>query len=197
MGLLLSAFLWAYAAFQLPAGALVDRIGPAQAFGAGIFIWSLAQAWEGWSAGSGNSPERGCFSAWANAQFSGLCSRARLVQRSRARIADRDRALRLEARPSDSTAVTDGVDAGVWMALDVRHHGRRRDRCRDLVVPGLSRAARGGADSRTKNFTSPMAKRNKSPTGSPGRTGNNCSPIARPGAWCSGFFGAVYMGWVY
>ena len=28
MGLLLSAFLWAYAFAQLPAGALVDRLGP-------------------------------------------------------------------------------------------------------------------------------------------------------------------------
>ncbi len=44
MGLLLSAFLWAYAAFQLPAGALVDRIGPRKLLGLGIFIWSLAQA---------------------------------------------------------------------------------------------------------------------------------------------------------
>jgi MFS family permease len=44
MGLLLSAFLWAYAGFQLPAGALVDRFGPRKLLGAGIFIWSLAQA---------------------------------------------------------------------------------------------------------------------------------------------------------
>jgi MFS family permease len=44
MGLLLSAFLWAYAAFQLPAGALVDRFGPRRMLGLGIFLWSLAQA---------------------------------------------------------------------------------------------------------------------------------------------------------
>jgi MFS family permease len=44
MGLLLSAFLWAYAAFQLPAGALVDRFGPRRMLGLGIFVWSLAQA---------------------------------------------------------------------------------------------------------------------------------------------------------
>ena len=41
MGLLLSAFLWAYAAFQLPAGALVDRLGPRKLLGLGIFVWSL------------------------------------------------------------------------------------------------------------------------------------------------------------
>ncbi len=44
MGLLLSAFLWAYAAFQLPAGALVDRFGPRRMLGLGMFVWSLAQA---------------------------------------------------------------------------------------------------------------------------------------------------------
>jgi MFS family permease len=44
MGLLLSAFLWAYAAFQLPAGALVDRLGPRRLLGIGIFVWSVAQA---------------------------------------------------------------------------------------------------------------------------------------------------------
>jgi MFS family permease len=44
MGLLLSAFLWAYAAFQLPAGALVDRFGPRRMPGLGVFVWSLAQA---------------------------------------------------------------------------------------------------------------------------------------------------------
>jgi MFS family permease len=44
MGLLLSAFLWAYAAFQLPAGALVDRLGPRKLLGAGMFVWSVAQA---------------------------------------------------------------------------------------------------------------------------------------------------------
>lgn len=44
MGMLLSAFLWAHAVFQLPAGALVDRLGPRKHPGAGIFIWSLAQA---------------------------------------------------------------------------------------------------------------------------------------------------------
>ncbi len=44
MGLLLSAFLWAYAAFQLPAGALVDRFGPRRMLGLGVFVWSVAQA---------------------------------------------------------------------------------------------------------------------------------------------------------
>jgi MFS family permease len=43
MGLLLSAFLWAYAAFQLPAGALVDRFGPRRMLGLGVFVWSVAQ----------------------------------------------------------------------------------------------------------------------------------------------------------
>src|SRR5665213_2261618 len=44
MGLLLSAFLWAYAFAQLPIGALLDRIGPKRALGAGLLLWSAAQA---------------------------------------------------------------------------------------------------------------------------------------------------------
>src|SRR4051794_3826070 len=44
MGLLLSAFLWAYAFAQLPGGALVDRIGPHRLLGTGLGLWSLAQA---------------------------------------------------------------------------------------------------------------------------------------------------------
>lgn len=44
MGLLLSAFLWAYAAFQLPGGALVDRFGPRRMLGLGVLVWSVAQA---------------------------------------------------------------------------------------------------------------------------------------------------------
>jgi len=47
MGLLLSAFLWAYAFAQLPAGGLVDRFGPRRLLGAGILLWSLAQGLTG------------------------------------------------------------------------------------------------------------------------------------------------------
>ncbi len=44
MGLLLSAFSWSYALFQLPVGGLVDRIGPRRLLGIGLIVWSLAQA---------------------------------------------------------------------------------------------------------------------------------------------------------
>ncbi len=47
MGLLLSAFLWAYAFSQLPAGALVDRVGPRRLLGVGLVLWSLAQGMAG------------------------------------------------------------------------------------------------------------------------------------------------------
>ena len=44
MGVLLSAFLWAYAFAQLPVGALVDRLGPRRMLALGLGLWSLAQA---------------------------------------------------------------------------------------------------------------------------------------------------------
>jgi MFS family permease len=43
MGLLLSAFLWAYAFAQLPTGALIDRLGPRRLLGLGLAVWSGAQ----------------------------------------------------------------------------------------------------------------------------------------------------------
>ena len=43
MGLLLSAFLWAYAFAQLPVGALIDRLGPRRLLAGGLALWSAAQ----------------------------------------------------------------------------------------------------------------------------------------------------------
>jgi MFS family permease len=43
MGLLLSAFLWAYAFAQLPTGALIDRLGPRRLLALGLAVWSSAQ----------------------------------------------------------------------------------------------------------------------------------------------------------
>lgn len=53
MGLLLSAFLWAYALAQLPVGALIDRYGPRRLLGLGLFSWSVAQAAGGLVTGFG------------------------------------------------------------------------------------------------------------------------------------------------
>ncbi len=53
MGLLLSAFLWAYALAQLPVGALIDRFGPRRLLGLGLFSWSVAQAAGGLVTGFG------------------------------------------------------------------------------------------------------------------------------------------------
>jgi MFS family permease len=53
MGLLLSAFLWAYAVAQLPVGGLIDRFGPRRLLGLGLFSWSVAQAAGGLVTGFG------------------------------------------------------------------------------------------------------------------------------------------------
>ena len=47
MGALLSAFAWSYALFQLPIGAVTDRVGPRIMLTAGMVVWSLAQAISG------------------------------------------------------------------------------------------------------------------------------------------------------
>ncbi len=53
MGWLLSAFLWAYAFAQLPAGALVDRVGPRRMLSGGLVLWSVAEACGGAATGIG------------------------------------------------------------------------------------------------------------------------------------------------
>lgn len=44
MGVLLSAFLFAYALSQIPTGFLIDRLGPRRLLGIAITVWSVAQA---------------------------------------------------------------------------------------------------------------------------------------------------------
>lgn len=53
MGMLLSAFLWAYAICQIPVGGLVDRLGARLALGTGLAMWSLAQMLGGLVSGFG------------------------------------------------------------------------------------------------------------------------------------------------
>ena len=60
MGLLLSAFLWAYAIAQLPIGPLIDRYGPRRTLALGLLSWSAAQAAGGFVTG---------FNSFAAARF--------------------------------------------------------------------------------------------------------------------------------
>jgi MFS transporter, ACS family, D-galactonate transporter len=54
MGVLLSAFFWTYAAFQIPAGMLVDRFGIRRAYTAAFLVWSIASASIALSRGPGD-----------------------------------------------------------------------------------------------------------------------------------------------
>jgi D-galactonate transporter len=44
MGLILGAFFWTYATFQLPSGWFVDRVGPRIAYAAAVIWWSIFTA---------------------------------------------------------------------------------------------------------------------------------------------------------
>ena len=54
MGVLLSAFFWTYAAFQIPAGMLVDRFGIRWSYTLSFLVWSLSSAAIALSRGPGD-----------------------------------------------------------------------------------------------------------------------------------------------
>ena len=90
MGLLLSAFLWAYAAGQLPGGALVDRFGPRRVLGAGVAIWSVAQGAAGFV---GNFAQFATARAFLGLGESGQCPGSVRVVRDWFNIGDRGLAI--------------------------------------------------------------------------------------------------------
>jgi sugar phosphate permease len=47
MGVLLSAFFWAYAVTQLPLGLVMDRVAPRRMLGGAVIFWSLMQGFAG------------------------------------------------------------------------------------------------------------------------------------------------------
>jgi len=53
MGLLLSAFLWAYALTQLPLGLVMDRVAPRRMLGCAVLFWSAVQGLAGLASGFG------------------------------------------------------------------------------------------------------------------------------------------------
>ncbi len=54
MGVLLSAFFWTYALFQIPAGLIVDKLGIRVVYACGFLLWSLASAGMALSRGPGD-----------------------------------------------------------------------------------------------------------------------------------------------
>jgi MFS family permease len=53
MGLILSAFFWTYALFQIPSGVLLDRIGPTRVGRWGALLWGVASAMTALAGGLG------------------------------------------------------------------------------------------------------------------------------------------------
>ncbi len=141
MGLLLSAFLWAYAFSQLPGGALVDRVGPHRLLASGLALWSLAQAAAGFVTSFWQFSIARVFLGMGEAPM--FSSAVRVVRdwypRARSRPSDRDLELHLLARASDRAANPDCADAGLRLALDVRHHGCGRAHDRHPLVREISR----------------------------------------------------------
>src|ERR1700747_695648 len=125
MGLLLSAFLWAYAFSQLPGGALTDRLGPRRLLGLRLVVWALAPAGAGLGGAIWATPCRTRLPRCRRGTdlFRRGARRARLVECARPRIAHRDLELRLFARPYYRAAAADSPDDLFRLALDVRLHG--------------------------------------------------------------------------
>ncbi|ASB86879.1 MFS transporter [Bacillus sonorensis] len=54
LGLIFSAFGWAYCALQIPGGGLVDRFGPRLVYGFTLITWSIATLLQGFARGFGS-----------------------------------------------------------------------------------------------------------------------------------------------
>src|SRR5580698_9981949 len=54
LGVLLSAFFWTYAGFQIVAGLLVDRNGAGLIYGLGFLLWTVATLLTGFASGFGS-----------------------------------------------------------------------------------------------------------------------------------------------
>ena len=125
MGVLLSAFLLAYALSQIPVGFLIDRLGPRTLLGCAITLWSIAQAACGFI---------GSFTQFYFAriglgigEFCAIPNRhprgQQLVPREQARPAHRHLQLRILPGHRTRTTTSDGHHARLWLAHDVHHHG--------------------------------------------------------------------------
>ena len=184
MGLLLSAFLWAYAFFQLPGGALVDTVGPRRLLTAGLAVWSVAQAAAGLVGSFGQFCVARVFLGLGEAPM--FSSAVRVV---RDWFSPRQRGLAMgicnttsSLGPCYRAANPHFPDAGVWLALDVRPDGRRRRRDRSRLVRGLPRCPRHATDDGGDRIFDRRRERLPPASKSPSRNGGDCSASARPGA---------------
>ncbi|HEX3576059.1 MAG TPA: MFS transporter [Rhodopila sp.] len=139
MGLLLSAFLWAYAFAQLPGGALVDRVGPHRLLATGLGLWSIAQAAAGLVTSFWQFSIARIFLGLGEApMFSSAVRVVRDWYNVRPRCGHGNVELHVLPRPGPGAADPDGADDRLRLALDVRQHGHRRRGRRCCLVLALS-----------------------------------------------------------
>ena len=141
MGVLLSAFLMSYAFSQLPAGILVDRVGPRALLGVGLVIWSVAQGAAGFVTSYAQffAARIGLGIGEVTAVSDRSPRRQQLVPRQGARSSDRHIQFGAQHRHGSRATHPDLADAGVRLAHHVHRDGGRRTCRRHRMVCLLSR----------------------------------------------------------
>ena len=182
LGLLLSAFFWTYASFQIVSGWLVDRYDVNWVFGAGFLIWSVATAATGFAGGFGAS-----VSAAAGARRRGVGGLSFLFEDHRhpfpgtpARPDQRPYRCRLEnrARPGDADRRAGG--GAVRVASPVPDPGLRRA----AVGPIMGRLGAAHQDGRaSRSATKGRASAGFCGSGPPGARFSGFSASTTPGTF--------------
>ena len=156
MGVIFSAFVWAYAMFQVPGGWLGDRFGPRNVLTIIVGYWSIMTAATAAATGATSFVVlRFLFGVGEAGAFPGATRAMQLWYPRQARLRPRDHAQR-EPRRSSHCAADCGVDHDdARLAIGILYLRRGRHFLVHMVVPGLSQSSgrtRVGEPSRTRTY---------------------------------------------